>query len=150
MAILALYGAGLPSLLPQPQMAAFTLAMISVLHIRAAGLRMQTVAGLALCHRLAFMPDVAPALVFVMTLGTGHPPGFMHPVAELHRRLTPGPGHGNFQETIRRGLGERAAICSQDTHHQDQSRHKSQTAGCGQGHFSPDSRRRRRYLTPRR
>ena len=129
MTSLALYGACLPSLLPQPQMAAFTLAMISVLHIQAAGLRSQAVAGLALCHRLAFMPDVAPALVIVMALGAGHTLGLVHPVAELHRRLTPGPGHGDFQETIRRGLGERAALGSQDTHHpQDQSRHISQTA----------------------
>jgi hypothetical protein len=148
---LALYGACLPSLLPQPQMAPFTLAMISVLHIQAAGLRSQTVAALALCHRLPFMPEVAPAPIVMMALRTAHTLGFMHPVAELHRRLTPGPGHGDFQETIRRSLGERAAMGSHDSHHpQDQSRHISPTAACGQRHFSPDSRRRRRYRTPRR
>jgi len=126
MTSLALYGACLPSLLPQPQMAPFTLAMISVLHIQAAGLRPQTVAGLALCHRLPFMPDVAPALVVVMALGAGHTPGFVHPVAELHRRLRPGPGNGDFQETDCRGLGERAAMRPQDAYHpQDQSRHIS-------------------------
>jgi hypothetical protein len=96
MTSLTLYGAGPPSLLPQPQMAAFTLAMIGVLHVRAAALRPQTVAGLALGHRLAFTPDVAPALVVMMALGAGHPPGFVDPVAELHRRLTPGPGHRDF------------------------------------------------------
>ena len=126
MTSLALYGACLPSLLPQAQMAPFTLAMISVLHVQAAGLRPQTVAGLALCHRLPFMPDVAPALVVVMALSAGHPPGFVHPVAELHRRLTAGPGHGDFQETVRRGLGERAAVGPQDAYHpQDQPRHIS-------------------------
>jgi hypothetical protein len=97
--------------------------MISVLHVQAARLRPQTVAGLALCHRLTFLPDVAPAPVVVMALGAGYTPVFVDPVAELHRRLTLGPGHGNFQETIRRGLGERAAMGSQDDHHrQDQSR----------------------------
>ena len=126
MTSLTVYGACLPSLLPQPQMAAFTLAMIRVFQIQAAGLRPQTVAGLALCHRLPFLPDVAPALVVVMALGAGYPPVFVDPVAELHRRLTLGPGHGDFQETIRRGLGERAALGSQDDHHpQDQSRHIS-------------------------
>jgi hypothetical protein len=89
MTTLALYGACLPSLLPQPQMAPFTLAMMGVLHIQAAGLRPQTVAGLALCHRLPFTPDVALSLVVVMALGAGHAPGFVHPVAELHRGLMP-------------------------------------------------------------
>ena len=125
MTIPALYGACLPSLLPQPQMTPFTLAMISVLHIQAAGLRSLTVAGLALCHRLAFLPDVAPALEVVMALGAGHTPGFVHPVAEFHRRLTAGPRHGDLQETIRRGLGKRAAMSSQDTRRQDQPRHQS-------------------------
>jgi hypothetical protein len=123
MTILTLYGASLPSLLSQAQMAAFTLAMICVFHVQAAGLRLQTVAGLALGHRLPFLPDVAPALVVVMALGAGYPPVFVDPVAELHRRFTLGPGHGDFQETIPRGLGERAALRSQDAHHpQDQSR----------------------------
>ena len=123
MTSLTVYGASLPSLLPQPQMTPFTLAMISVLRLEAAGFRPQTVTGLALGHRLPFMPDVAPALVIVMALSAGHTPSFVHPVAELHRRLAPGTGHGDFQETVRRGLGERAAMRSQDAHHpQDQSR----------------------------
>jgi hypothetical protein len=88
MTTLALDGASRTSLLPQAQMAAFTLAMISVLRIQAAGFRPQTVASLALFHRLPFMPDVALSLVLVMALGAGHLPGVMHPVAELHRRLT--------------------------------------------------------------
>ena len=89
MTSLALYGACLPPLLPQSQMAPFTLPMIGVLPIQAAGLRPQTVTGLALFHRLPFLPDVAPSLVVVMALGAGHSPGFVYPVAELHRRLLP-------------------------------------------------------------
>jgi hypothetical protein len=69
-------------------MAPFTLAMIGVFHIQAAGFRPQTVASLALFHRLPFTPEVAPSLVVVMALGAGHSPGFVHAVAELHRRLT--------------------------------------------------------------
>ena len=124
MTALAGYGTRLPSLLPQPQMAPFTLAMISVLQIQAASLRPQAVAGLAFCHRLPFMPDVAPALVVVMALGAGHTPGLVDPVAEFHRRFTAGPGHGDFQETVRRGLGERAAMGPQEAQRsQDQSGH---------------------------
>jgi hypothetical protein len=124
MTTLALYGACLPSLLPQPQMAPFTLAMIGVLHIQAAGLRPQTVADLALCNRLPFTPDVAPSLVVVVALGAGHAPGFVHPVAELHRRLMPRTRDGDFQEANRRGLGERAAMGPQDAHYpQNQSCH---------------------------
>jgi hypothetical protein len=77
MTSLTLYGACLPSLLPQPQMAPFTLAMIGVLQIEAARLRPQPVAGLAFGHRHPFLPDVAPALVVVMALSAGHPPDFM-------------------------------------------------------------------------
>jgi hypothetical protein len=88
MTTLALYGACLPSLLPQPQMAALTLPMIGVFYIQAAGLRPQTVAGLAFSHRLPFTPDVTLALVVVMALGAGHSPVIVYPVAELYRRLT--------------------------------------------------------------
>ena len=117
MTILALYGACLTSLLPQPQMAPFALAMIGVLQVQAAGLRPQTVAGLALCHRLPFTPDVALSLVVVMALVARHSTGFVPPVAEFHRRLLSGTRDGDPQETDRRGLGESAALGPQEAHH---------------------------------
>jgi hypothetical protein len=70
-------------------MAAFALAVIGVFHIQPANRRSETVAGLALFHRLPFPPEVAFPLVVVMALGAGYLPGFVDPVAEPHRRLTP-------------------------------------------------------------
>jgi hypothetical protein len=126
MATLAFYGSGLLSLLPHPQMASFTLAMEGILQVRAAGLRPQAMTGLALFHRLPFMPDIAPPLIVVMALGACHPPGLVDPVAELHRRLPPGTLDRDSQKTGGRGLGERAGLGSQDPQQpQNQSRHIS-------------------------
>jgi len=112
MTIPALYRACLPSLLPQPQVAPLALPMQGVFRIQAAGLRPQTMANLALRHRLPFTPDIALSLVIVVALGAGYAPGFVHPVAELHRRLNLRTRHRDFQEAHRRGLGERPALGS--------------------------------------
>ena len=87
MATLAFYGSCRPSLLRKAQMAPLALAMVGVLHIQAGGFRPQAVAGLTFFNRQSFMPEVASALVLVMALGARHSPGFVGPVAELHRRL---------------------------------------------------------------
>jgi hypothetical protein len=104
MTTLAFYGARLPPLLPQPQMAPFALAMQGVLGVQTASLRPQTVAGRAFFHRLPFMPNVALPLILVMTLGAGHLPGFVYAVAELNRWLTPGPRQGDFKDAGSRRL----------------------------------------------
>jgi hypothetical protein len=90
MTTLARYGTRLTSLFPQPQLGAFTLAMVGVLYIQAAGLQPQTVAGLALFHRRGLFAK---------------------------RCASPGSRDGigcrplkDFQETTRRGLGGRAAL----------------------------------------
>jgi hypothetical protein len=125
MATLAFYGPSLLSLLPHPQMTPFTLAMIGILQVRAAGFRPQAMAGLAFFHRLPFMPDITPPLIFMMALGACHPPGLVDPVAEHHRRLPPGTLDRDSQKTGGRGLGERAGLGPQYPQQpQNQSRHK--------------------------
>jgi len=86
----ALHGSCLASLLLEPQMTPFALAMKGVLGVQSVGLRPQCMAGLAFLHRLAFTPDIAPSLILVVALGAGHPAGFMQLVAEDHRRLATG------------------------------------------------------------
>ncbi len=147
----ALYRTGRPSLLLKPQMAPLTLAMEGSLQVQAASLGPQAVAGLALLHRLALAPDVALPLIFVMALGAGHPPGLVQPVAEWNRRLTAGAPERHFEETRGRGLGEPSGMGSQQCQHpQDQPRHTGQTAAQGHPHLSPDNKRRRKYLIPKR
>lgn len=119
----ALYGASRPSLLLEPQMAPFTLAMEGILQVRAAGLGPQAVAGLAWLHRLALVPDVAPPLILVMALGAGHPPDIVQPMAERHRGLSAGIPERHFKETRSRGLGEASGMGSKKSQHpQDQPR----------------------------
>ncbi len=83
-------------------MAPFALAMRGVLNIQAAGLRPQTMAGLALCHRLAFLPDGAPSLVVVMALGAGHSRASCTRWLNCTGGLCRAPEYGDFQETNRR------------------------------------------------
>lgn len=108
-------GSGLAPLPPQLQMAAFTLAMQGILHIRAPRLGAESMASEAFFYRLPLFPDVAPALVFVMTTLASHPALFVHPVAKAHRRLLPGASYRNGQGAGGRGFITRTALSSQDT-----------------------------------
>jgi len=123
----ALYGPCRPSLLLKPQMAPFTLAVKGILGVQAACLRRQAVAGLALLHRLPFVPDVAPPLIVVMALGAAYPPGFMELVAELHRRFPTGSRARNFKETRRRRLDESGMGSQKGQHCEDQPCHRGHT-----------------------
>jgi hypothetical protein len=144
----ALYGSCRPSLLLKPQMTPFALAMKGIPGVQAACLRPQTMAGLALLHRLPLAPDVAPPPIVVMALGAVNPPGFMQPVAELHRWFAAGRAR-NFKETHRRRLDESGMGSQKGQHSKDQPCHIGHPTS-GQPHFSPDNRRRRRYRIPRR
>ena len=96
-------------------MAAFTLAMQGILQIRAPRLGAESMASQAFFYRLPLFPDVAPALVFMMTALASHPARFVHPVAKAHRRLLPGASYRDGQGAGGRGFITRAALSSQDT-----------------------------------
>jgi hypothetical protein len=130
----ALCGSSRPSLLLKPQMAPFTLAMKGILGVHAACLWPQAVAGLALLHRLPFVPDIAPPPIVVMALGAAYPPGFMELVAELHRRFTASRAR-NFKETHQWWLGESGMGSQKGQHSEDQPRHVGHTTS-GQPHTS--------------
>jgi len=98
--------------------------MEGVLQIQAARLGPEAMTSLALFHRLPLAPKVAPPLEVVMALSAGHPPGFVPPVAERHRRLLTETRAGNAQADGSRGLGQRAGLRPQEAYHpQDESRY---------------------------
>jgi hypothetical protein len=96
------------------QMAAFTLPVKGVFQVGAPGLRAKTMAGLALLDRLPSLPDIAPALVLMMAAAAIHAPRLMPGMAESHRRLLPGAGHGNQQPAGRRRLHPAPGLGPQD------------------------------------
>jgi len=118
----ALYRSCRPSLLLKPQMTAFTFAMKGILGVQAACLRCQAVAGLALLHRLSFVPDVALPPIVVMALGAAYSQGFMEPVAKLNRQLTADRAR-NFKETHCRRLDESGMGSQKGQHSKDQPCH---------------------------
>jgi hypothetical protein len=99
MALLAVYGAGPPFLLTQLHMATLALPVKGIFNIQAVALMKQAMASLAFLHRLPLPPDIAPALIVVVTLGAAYPAFLVEAVAEPHRGLFPRALESNGEPT---------------------------------------------------
>ena len=105
MAIPALDGTGLPSLLPQLQVTALTLPMIGILEIGPPPLCLEVVAGAALLYGLPLLPKIAFALPFMVALPAVDAPVFVQLMVKPHRRFFPMPLPNDAQPASSRGLG---------------------------------------------
>lgn len=87
------------------QVAALTLAVKGVFQIQTIRFRGKKVAGLALFHRHAFLPEVAALLDVMMALFTSDPGLGVAPVAEQYWRFFPPLRLMDIQPAFSRRLG---------------------------------------------